>query len=386
MYLAGNTIRVSPTDLANHLACSHLTNLDLAVARGGPPPPYRYDSRLEALQLRGQTHELRYVEHLSRRGLKIYRIDETERDVAKTLEAMRSGVDIIVQAPLIAGRWQGRADILRRVEKASAVGNWSYEPEDTKLSRETKAGTILQLCVYSEVLATLQDRLPEYMHVVVPGTDFVPETYRTPEYFAYYSYVKASLEDSVEPGHERQTYPEPVPHCDICRWWQLCNQRRHDDDHLSLVAGISRLQRQELQRQNIATLEKLGQMPLPLMWKPQRGSAEGLEKVREQARIQLSSRRAKKPEYELLALEADRGLSRLPEPTPWDIFFDFEGDPFVEPGGLEFLWGWVTCEDGDDHYSHRWSLNRDDERAAFEGFVDFVMDRWREHPGLHIFH
>jgi uncharacterized protein len=127
-------------------------------------------------------------------------------------------------------------------------------------------------------------------------------------------------------------------------------------------------------------------MPLPLAWKPARGSVDGFEKVREQARIQLSSRRARKPEYELLATEAERGLARLPEPTPWDIFFDFEGDPFVETGGLEFLWGWVTCESGTDHYSHRWSLNRNDERAAFENFVDFVMDRWNAHPAFHIFH
>ena len=386
MVVAGEVVRLSPTDLANHLACPHTTNLNLAVARGGPPPPYHYDSRLEAMQLRGETHEVRYVEHLQRQGLRVHRIDETDRDVQTTLNAMQSGFDIIVQASLVAGRWQGRADILQRVEKPSLLGSWSYEPQDTKLSRETKAGTILQLCVYSEILATLQGILPEHMHVVVPGRDFVPETYRTSEYFAYYSHVKANLETAVEPGGQRQTYPEPVPHCDVCRWWQSCDRRRREDDHLSLVAGISRLQQQELKSRQIHTLESLGEMPLPLVWKPGRGSAEGIEKVREQARIQLSSRRAGKPEYELLALEADRGLARLPEPTLWDVFFDFEGDPFVETGGLEFLWGWVTCESGTDHYSHRWSLNRTDERAAFESFVDFVMDRWSAHPTLHIFH
>jgi hypothetical protein len=30
------------------------------------------------------------------------------------------------------------------------------------------------------------------------------------------------------------------------------------------------------------------------------------------------------------------GLARLPQPSDGDIFLDFEGDPFVDEGGLEF--------------------------------------------------
>ncbi|MCJ7795552.1 MAG: hypothetical protein MUQ56_02085, partial [Thermoleophilia bacterium] len=53
------------------------------------------------------------------------------------------------------------------------------------------------------------------------------------------------------------TYPEPVEHCEICRWWQQCDRRRRDDDHLSLVAGISRLQRREFESRGVTTLEAL---------------------------------------------------------------------------------------------------------------------------------
>jgi hypothetical protein len=59
---------------------------------------------------------------------------------------MQCGVPVIAQAALAHQDWNGRADILRRVEVSSALGGWSYEPIDTKLARETKAGTILQLC------------------------------------------------------------------------------------------------------------------------------------------------------------------------------------------------------------------------------------------------
>jgi uncharacterized protein len=62
----------------------------------------------------------------------------------------------------------GRVDALRRVESPSAIGDWSYEAVDTKLARETKAGSIRQLCLYSDLLEGLQGLAPEHMHVVVP--------------------------------------------------------------------------------------------------------------------------------------------------------------------------------------------------------------------------
>ena len=85
---------------------------------------------------------------------------------------MRAGVAVIVQAPLVAGSWGGRADILRRVERPSRLGSFSYEPVDTKLSAETKGGTILQLCAYAEMLEALQGAAPERFHVVTPGEPF----------------------------------------------------------------------------------------------------------------------------------------------------------------------------------------------------------------------
>src|SRR5207237_211957 len=137
----------SATDLANHLACAHVTNLDLAVARGAPKPPVRYDLRLKALQRRGEEHELRYVEYLRSLGHAIHPVEETndpQLAFERTVDAMRAGQEVIVQPTLTMGRWHGRADVLRRVDAGSNLGPWSYEAVDTKLSRETKAGTILQ--------------------------------------------------------------------------------------------------------------------------------------------------------------------------------------------------------------------------------------------------
>jgi predicted RecB family nuclease len=127
-------------------------------------------------------------------------------------------------------------------------------------------------------------------------------------------------------------------------------------------------------------------MPIPLQWRPGRGAALSYEKVREQARIQVEGRTSGEMKYETLPPSTGFGLSRLPEPSPGDIFFDLEGDPFVGDGGLEFLFGYLFIgHEGKQTYLGDWASNRREERAAFERFVDFVTERLRSFPDLHIY-
>src|ERR1700730_9765692 len=81
----------------------------------------------------------------------------------------RAGSEIIVQGAFRAEGWGGRTDILRRVDIPSDLGAWSYVIIDTKLARETKGGTVLQLCLYSDLLGIIQNQVPEFAYVVVPG-------------------------------------------------------------------------------------------------------------------------------------------------------------------------------------------------------------------------
>ncbi|WP_348631447.1 TM0106 family RecB-like putative nuclease [Mesorhizobium sp. M4B.F.Ca.ET.019.03.1.1] len=70
-----------------------------------------------------------------------------------------------------------------------------------------------------------------------------------------------------------------------------------------------------------------------------------------------------------------------------DIFFDLEGDPFVGDGGLEYLFGYAFKDaEGVLTYVADWCLTPADEKAAFERFVDFVIERRAHHPGMHIYH
>lgn len=390
MKKVGSTFEFSATDLVGHLNCHHLTALDRAVAEGVLSKPKVWDPLLQILSERGAAHEQSYVEHLTVAGLDIVRIDGidvTATAVAETRSAMQRGAPVIVQAALTHQGWNGRADILRRIEVPSGLGGWSYEPIDTKLARETKAGAILQLCVYADLLSDMQGLPPEYMYVVAPWSEFQPQQFRFADYAAYFRKVKRALVAAAAASDSDDTYPDPIEHCDICRWRETCDKRRREDDHLCLVAGISKLQINELKAHGVATVQTLAGMPLPLAWKPDRGSADSFIRVREQARIVVEARTAGVGKFELLPVETGFGLTRLPEPSAGDVFLDLEGDPFVGEHGLEYLFGYLfKGADGTLAYEGDWALTRVDEKRAFEKFVDFVMARWAQFPSLHVYH
>lgn len=389
MQLRGDALLLSASDLVGHLYCGHLTTLDLAVAAGTLTRPERRDPFLDLLRARGASHESEFVDHLRSEGLGIQVVDGTGTEqgaVDATRAAMRAGVDAIVQAAFEFQGWVGRIDVLRRVERPSALGTWSYEVIDTKLARETRAGTVLQLCLYSALLEEAQGLRPAHSHVVVPWSDYALQTYRMDDYAAYYRRVRRALEDAVKPPIP-DIYPEPKEHCEVCRWQNRCDERRRADDHLSFVAGVTKGQIEELKQNGITTLAALADVPLPWPWRPSRGARQSYERVREQARIQLAGRESGRVEYEWLTAPPGKGLASLPAPSPGDIFFDLEGDPFVGTGGIEFLFGYTYFDEtGQSVYTADWALTRADEKDAFERFVEFVTQRLVVYPDLHIYH
>ena len=165
---------LSPTDLTKHVACPHITTLDLqaldssAAALGAKAA----DDALNLVFAKGLAHEADYLQALRDRGLSIIEIEGfgTNREAAEsaTVEAMREGVDVIYQATLFDGQWVGHADFLLRTDRPSDLGDWSYDIADTKLARRLKVPALLQMATYAARLATLQGVAPRRL-VVVTG-------------------------------------------------------------------------------------------------------------------------------------------------------------------------------------------------------------------------
>ena len=390
MKLISSQLRLAATDLSNHLACRHLTSLDLSVSRGERPGPEWRSPDAAVIQELGLRHESAYLKSLQEKGVALVDLraaGNEQEAVAATLSHMEQGAEIIAQGSLAVGRWFGRPDVLARVPKASRFGAWSYEVYDCKLARETKAVTILQLALYSDLLGQIQGAVPESMYVIPPGRNFEAEAYRFAEYSAYYRLVKARLETVSDSEEAEPTYPEPCAHCDVCKWFRECDLRRRADDHLSLVAGISRLQRNQLSDWQTETMSELAVLPLPLRQKPERGSKEGYERVREQARVQVQARTRNVPVVELLPLAEDAGFCSLPAPSELDVFIDLEGDPFAADGGRQYLFGFVAADkQGALVYEKKWCFTAEEEKQVFEWAVDEIMQRWSRDSAMHVYH
>jgi predicted RecB family nuclease len=377
---------LSATDLSHSLDCAHRTARDLAVLRRELPAPRHIDAITAALAARGLAHEERYLDQLVSQGRTLHRIDpEAPSALDDTRAAMAQGANVIAQASLRHHDFQGRADVLLRVARPSALGPWSYEAVDTKLSEQTRAGTVLQLALYSALLSVLQGVEPEHFWVVTPEAG--AQQHRLADFAAYFRRAQRLLREATRAPTQallEAHYPEPVEHCDVCRHFTACRDKRRADDHLSRVAGLTRRQRRSLESAGIRTLTAFAAAPaLPPV---KRGAEDALRRAQRQARMQHEAERTGRPHYELRPLEPELGLGRLPAPSEGDVFLDIEGDHLADSGGREYLFGLTLVEADGLRHERFWATTPAEERDAFARVIDLLSERHAHHPAMHVYH
>lgn len=381
--LAGQLV-FSPSDLNHFLECEYLTRLDIEVANGRALAKHR-SPQADLLAAKGEAHERQHLEQFRLQGKQIADIADPGssadwRAAAQaTRAAMAAGADVIYQAVLLADGWRGRADFLVRVDVPSALGAWSYEVWDTKLARHAKPSHILQLAYYSEVIADIQRKDPRWMHLILGGGEHARFLCRN--FSAYFRAVRSRFLREVRPDNGISPYP--VAYCAVCGYSAHCDERWKTEDHLTLVAGIRRSQVERLLESGVTTttdLAALGAVSIGI------GEA-AFERLRHQAALQTHFRTTGVHRYDLLAPTAENGFRLIPSASVGDVFFDMEGYPFFDPsGGLEYLFGAVTVETGRPAFHAFRASDRTREKLAFEQFIDFVWERLRTWPALHVYH
>src|SRR5689334_9097924 len=126
---ADGSLHLSPSDLANYLACAHLTQLEVAVARGKLERPVHENPQADLIRRKGDEHEAAYLAKLRAEGREVIEIergeDGFEEAAFATEAALRAGVDIVYQGVLASGGWRGVADFLVRIDEPSDLGPFS---------------------------------------------------------------------------------------------------------------------------------------------------------------------------------------------------------------------------------------------------------------------
>lgn len=235
--------------------------------------------------------------------------------------------------------------------------------------------------------------IPEKFGLILGTKDKVE--FRLEDFIHYYRHIKKSFLSMQEAFTARLSdRPEPLPRADHGRWTSHAGQFFQETDHLVQVAGITVGQIKKLKRAGIQTVTDLAAASRPTVPKLDQQS---LGNLAAQARLQYQTRADRQndpeapPRYELLSQAGPHGepvgLATLPPDHSADVFFDMEGYPLVA-GGLEYLFGVCTRSEPPGLWEFRdwWAHDREEEKRAFEGFVDWVFKRWQDNPGMHIYH
>ncbi|GAA4382369.1 TM0106 family RecB-like putative nuclease [Brevibacterium sp. NPDC049920] len=377
----------SPSDLTAASACEFgfLRRLDEKLGRIAPLAR-EADPMLERTAELGAGHEARIVEDLRAQGLTVVTLDRPnlrdssgiEEAERATLAALESGADVVVQAALAGDDglpFAGFTDFLVR----RPDGGWRVQ--DTKLARSAKVTALLQVAAYAQRLTELGVAVDDEVDLILG--DGAMSTHRLSDIAPMYRLRRARLVAMIT-GHQAE--PRPVrwndPRYTQCGSCPDCEAEIESHRDMWLVYALSTVQRQRLRQAGLQTIDDVA------AWQP--GDPNGgvpqrtMTKLARQARLQIASKGRDVPVFEVGDPTA---LHLLPEPSPGDLFFDFEGDPLWTPDGvtwgLDYLFGMV---DSAGRFTALWAHSMDEERQALLDFLGLVEQKRAEHPDMHIYH
>jgi uncharacterized protein len=340
----------------------------------------------------GEQHEQRFLAQLKEEGRDVCEIAKGPDASVQTLDAIKAGHEVIYQALLSRDGFQGYTDFLMKLPGDRPL----YEVCDTKLAHSVKPYYLVQLCCYSEMLATIQGQIPTDTCVVLGNGERKP--FRVEDFLYYYRRLRQAFLAQMAAFDPNGQPPTPEPRDNHRRWQSYADKILIETDHLSQVAGINTSQIKKLAANGITTVFALAKFQGKRVPKI---SEDILDKLVEQAELQVQTRelRAKakpcelvSPVFKVIKPEPDsprRGLELLPPPSTLDIYFDMEGFPLHEDG-LEYLFG-AVCHDrigagGKLEFHDWWAHDRAEEKAAFAMFIDWVCMRWNRDPKMHVYH
>lgn len=319
-----------------------------------------------------------------------------------TLDLAASGVPVIYQGSVFGGSgeipFSGRPDFLVRADyelvftdsglSAVQVGprEEGYTAWDAKLSTTAKVEYQNQVALYADALRTL-GLGSDKPHGLILGSrelaSFDPGSLigqLIPAREKLYLQISALIDEDPQRLEDvGELICEASSYCELCEYPLLCDHMRRQTGHLQLVAGMTRPQLESLHRSGVHTIAQLAQF----VGSTDKLSPEQTAKLARQARLQQHFYDNDEHIHEVVSRYE---LDKLPDLNPGDVFFDLEGFSFFsEPGGLEYLFGYTSVDQG-EQFHYRWADDRVAEKEAFEWFVSDALDRQKRFPDCKIYH
>lgn len=406
----------SASDLVTAASCEYqlLRKLDEKLGRS-PKAVFEDDEMLKHAAVLGDLHEHRvldaFVEEFGHwdpaAGRGVYDVVPAGAMDRATLlakhresiDALRSGADVVFQAAFFDGQFHGRSDFLVR------QADGTYAVFDTKLARHAKVTALLQLAAYGDQLLKA-GITPDPMVTLVLGAtvqlpgggfEYVRSHHRLSEILPVFRerqdrFLALTSSHLAQPGPV-QWDTAGLTACGRCDY---CQEQVAATDDLLLVARMNSAQRKRLRTDGIRTVRELAETTLT-------NPSASLLRLQDQARMQSGVgvadgevRYLKDGEEHRIRFGVipENTLSELPPPSDGDIFFDFEGDPLWQESatgvwGLEYLFGVIETPAAPGVagiFRPFWAHSREAEKQAFLDFLDYVQKRRQDYPDMHVYH
>lgn len=406
----------SASDLVTAAGCEYqlLRKLDEKLGRS-PKAAFEDDEMLKHAAVLGDLHEHRVLDRFVAEfghwdpaaGRGVYDVVPAEAMDRATLlakhresiDALRSGADVVFQAAFFDGQFHGRSDFLVR------QANGTYAVFDTKLARHAKVTALLQLGAYGDQLLKAgiapDPAVTLILGATVPlpggGFDYVRSHHKLSEILPVFRerrdrFMALTSSHLAQPGPVKWD-AAGITACGRCDY---CQEQVVATDDLLLVARMNSAQRKKLRADGIRTVRELAEAALV-------NPNASMLRLQDQARMQ-SGIGAADGEVRFLKDGAEHNirfgvipensLAELPPPSEGDIFFDFEGDPLWQESatgiwGLEYLFGVIEAPTGPGVagvFRPFWAHSREAEKQAFLDFLEYVQKRRQDYPDMHVYH
>lgn len=385
---------VSPQDLVAEFECTHKVALNAALSSGALEWVDSPDPGMELLRDQGLVHERNRLDALSAE-FTVLELQTPPRSRAayeqgwlETAHAMDDEIEAIYQGTLFTGDFLGFVDflILSRDEHGDVVrdshGKAIYEPVDTKSARTAKRGAVLQVAAYAQALVQLGRPAPRSVHLWLAGDD----DWSAPAepLIALALHLRNRVINRL-PKLGAVPVPQwaaPCEACARCKFADYCDVGRHRDRDVSLIQGIRSGTRQRLIDAGLVTIDDVA--ALQPEERPAFIAAATFENLRAQAALQIAGEERGEILFEVVEPSV---LAGLPSRSAGDVWFDMEGDPYAPgPAGLEYMFGFGFMGNSGFMFDTFEAHDPSTERRAFEFFIDEVLQRWVDHPGMHVYH
>ena len=315
--------------------------------------PHEYIRILERQQ--GENHE----RHLDR-------LKQMHADVQPyTVETLRNGSTVLLNACLQANGLAAVCDALTRVEGQATRGQYWYEPTlcvgTYRISTEQK----LALAFTGYVLGRLQHTLPVVGRLI--AMDGTAHTVTLDKRVT-------DLMPLLDPIHAWTTDAAPAPppivlnkHCPLCPFQRACQAQAEQEDNLSLLNGVTARVKRQYEKKGIFTVKQLS-----YLFKPRKRKKRGRKPPSVTHKLELQALAIRENKIYLQELPA---VSR----QPVELFVDIEGVP--DRQGY-YLIGVLVCQAGTTTPYAFWADAAWEERHIWQQFVDLVG----QYPDAPIYH